>query len=254
MDDVSLNPVAVAIPLIAYTRKFSALIEAGVSLMVCIRFLHETTTDPTMQEANQFLSRSVEAGATLSQAMAERPEVFSGFYIAFVHAGEIGGVLDEAFVHLADWLEQERDAAERLQLRALLAKLRRGLEAGGASPDARAREAFSRARRMARIASFCRLFEMMLTAGVSSQLALRTAVEVLEPEIGAVVPDGVEGLTPERWVTEVVARVEELKPVVASLVGLGEEHACLDHMLRKAAQFYDAEAAGILDEAGQLPA
>jgi type II secretory pathway component PulF len=252
MDEpVPLTPVAV--PLIVYTRKFCALIEAGVSLMVCMKFLRETTTDPTMREANEFLTRSVEAGATLSQAMADRPAVFSRFYIAFVHAGEIGGVLDEAFVHLADWLEQERDAAERLHLRALLAKLRRGLEAGGASPDARARDAFSRARRMARIASFCRLFEMMLTAGVPSHLALRTAGEVLEPEIGAVVPDGVEGLTPERWVTEVVERVEEFMPVVASLVGVGEEQACLDHMLRKAAQFYDAEAAGILHEAAQVP-
>jgi len=250
MSDLPLGPLTV--PLIVYTQKFSALIEAGVSLAACMKLLGETTADPAMREANEFLSQRVEHGETLSKAMGERPEVFSSFYIAFVHAGEIGGVLDEAFVHLADWLEQERDAAERLQLRTLLAKLRRGLDSGGASPDARAQAAFRRARRMARIASFCRLFEMLLVAGVPSRLALRTAGEVLEPEITAVIPDGVEGVTPERWVADVVGRVEDLKPVVASLVGVGEEHACLDHMLRKAAQFYDAEAAGILHEAGQV--
>lgn len=30
------------------------------------------------------------------------------------------------------------------------------------------------------------------------------------------------------------------------MVAIGEEHACLDHMLRKAAQCYDAEARSIL--------
>jgi len=251
MDDLPLKPITM--PLIVYTRKFSALIEAGVSLMRSMQLLGDTTDEPVMKEANDYLMARVEAGAHLSQAMAEKPEVFSRFYIAFVHAGEIGGVLDEAFVHLADWLQQEWDAGERLRGRALLTNLMRGV-VRDAHVDARGRAAFSRARKMSRIASFCRLFEMMLTAGVPSPLALRTAGGVLEPEIATVISEGIEGLTPDRWVREVVEQVEELRPVVASMVGVGEEHACLDHMLRKAAQFYDAEATGILHEAAQLPA
>ncbi len=250
MDNLPLSPIAV--PLIVYTRKFSALIDAGVSLMRSMALLHETTDNAPMRDANDHLMARVEAGAHLSQAMAERPEVFSEFYIAFVRAGEIGGVLDEAFVHLANWLEQEWDAAERLRSRALLTNLSRGV-VRDAHVDARGRAAFSRARRMARIASFCRLFEMMLMAGVPSQLALRTAAGVLEQEITAVLGDGLDSLTQQGSVAQILERVGDLKPVVSSLVGIGEEHACLDHMLRKAAQFYQAEAEGILHEAAQLP-
>ena len=95
--------------LILYTQKFSALIDAGVSLQTCFGLLQKTTDDPVMSDANAYLRvEIVERNRTLSQAMADRSDVFSPFYIAFVRAGEIGGVLDEAFTYLAAWLERER--------------------------------------------------------------------------------------------------------------------------------------------------
>jgi len=55
-------------------------------------------------------------------------------------------------------------------------------------------------------------------------------------------------------VGQVLAEIEELRPLVAPMVATGEEHACLDLMLRKAAEFLDAEAAYILHSAAPLPA
>jgi type II secretory pathway component PulF len=233
-------------PLILYTRKFSALIDAGVSLMRSMAYLAETTEDEKIREANAFLMARVKAGATLSDAMKERLEVFSHLYIAFIRAGEIGGVLQDALSSLASWLEQEREAWERLQTQAVLMELMRGRDSSEAQINGLARNALARSRRMGRIASFCRLFEMMLVAGVPLELALATAADALVPEEAEVLQAGIEQRQPEQPLSGIVAQVEALKPVVASMVEIGESHACLDHMLRKAAEFYDAEARSVL--------
>ena len=82
-------------PIIPYTRKFAAMIGAGVSLARTLELLQETTDDPALAAAHAALTEKVMAGYTLSSVMAEMPEHFSSFYVAFVRAGEVGGVLDE---------------------------------------------------------------------------------------------------------------------------------------------------------------
>jgi type II secretory pathway component PulF len=188
--------------------------------------------------------------------MAERPELFPPFYIAFVRAGEIGGVLDEALAYLAAWLEQERAAAERLRTNILLAQLTARVRDGAAASGIQRRvaEALQEARRVARVASFCRLFEMCLTAGVPMKLALATAADILPEPAAKQVREGAEALAADAPVAPVLAEVAELETIVSRLVATGEEHACLDHMLRKAAEFYDAEAADVLHRAARLPA
>jgi len=254
MEELDLDPRLG--PLVLYTRRFAALIDAGVSLMRCFELLQDATGDPAIAAANAELSKKVGDGMQMSAAMAERPELFPAFYIAFVRAGEIGGVLDEALAYLAAWLEQERAAAERLRTNMLLAQLTARVTDGAAASGIgrRVAEALREARRVARVASFCRLFEMCLTAGVPMKLALATAADIL-PEPGAKrVREGAEALGTDAPIAPILAEVAELRTVVSPMVATGEEHACLDHMLRKAAEFYDAEAADVLHSAARLPA
>ena len=241
--------------LVLYTRQFSALIDAGVSLMRCFQLLQETTDDPELKAANARLSEQVSAGAQLSQAMAECPDLFPPLYLGFVRAGEIGGVLDDAFSYLAYWLEQEHEATERLQTRGLLLRMASKVlgDTSGAKLEVEAQAALKAARRAARIASFCRLFEMGLAAGVPMHLALTTAAGVLEEQQASHLRAGVEDLAPAQPIASLLAEVEDLRPVVAPLVSAGEETACLDDMLRSAAMFYDAEATHLLSSALTLP-
>jgi type II secretory pathway component PulF len=46
--------------------------------------------------------------------------------------------------------------------------------------------------------------------------------------------------------------VEELRPVIVGMVEIGEECGLLDQMLRRTADFYDAEAVHILHSAGRV--
>ncbi len=237
--------------LILYTQKFSALIDAGVSLQACFGLLQKTTDDPVMSAANAYLrAEIVEKNRTLTQAMAGRPDVFSPFYIAFVRAGEIGGVLDEAFTYLAAWLEREREAADRLRSAWVLTRIASQVLATSSAESTEAVQTrLPNYRRVAQIASFCRLFEMCLTAGVPRNLALTTAAEVLgEPALGTL-RDAVANIGPDQSIASAMNHVEELRPVIVGMVEIGEECGLLDQMLRRTADFYDAEAIHILHSA-----
>ncbi len=239
--------------LVLYTRQFSALIDAGVSLIRSLRLLAQTIGDPDLKTANERLGEQVGAGLTLSDAMAQRPDIFPASYVGFVKAGEVGGVLQDALAYLADWLEKERLALERLQVRVSLLRLAattRGTSDPAAEEGVGA--AITAARRPARVASFCRAFEMCLTAGVPQPLALVTAANLLEEPDAEHLRSGAEELNGKRGIAELLDGVDDLRPIVAPMVRMGEEHACLDHMLRHAAEFYDAEAAHALDSGPHL--
>jgi len=246
------EPTQDLMPLITYARKFAALIGGGVSLRRCLELLQATTKDPVLAAANADLSvRVCERDETLSAAMGAHPECFSPTYVAFVHAGEIGGVLDEALADLADWLEQEQASAERLRDRILLAQIAaRVLGEGAMPPDERALQArVDAARRVQQVASFCRLFERCLTAGVPLKLALTTAAEVLGEQVADQVERAADKLGDNDPIAPVLSGIAALPPVVADMVGIGEETGALADMLRKAAQFVDAEAARMLHQA-----
>jgi type II secretory pathway component PulF len=231
--------------LILYTQQFSALVDAGVSLQTCFSMLQRTTSDPAVAAANAYLrTEVVEKDRTLSQAMAGLPDVFSPFFVAFVKAGEIGGVLDEALARLATWLERERAASDRLRSAWLLAEV--AAKMLGKSADTSVRAQLPEYRRIAQIASFCRLFEMCLTAGVPRNLALTTAAEVLGEPALSKLQAAVAKVGPDQSIAPALGEVEGLRPVVVGMAEIGEECQCLDRMLRKAADFYDAEAMHIL--------
>lgn len=230
-------------PTIPYTRKFAAMIGAGVSLARTLELLQETTDDPALAAANAALTEKVMAGRTLSSVMAEMPEHFSSFYVAFVRAGEVGGVLDETLADLADWLEQEQAAAERFLIHEtrldLIAYIAGGLREEGGEAGAAAIE---ESRRYARVASFCRLFERCLTAGVPLKMALTTAAGVLRESAAAQIRRAAEALGPDEPIAPVLAGIEELQPIVTQMVAIGEETGFLPLMLRKASEAVEAEA------------
>jgi type II secretory pathway component PulF len=232
--------------LVLYTRKFAALIGAGVQLRRALRVLQDTTSDRALASANAELARRIEDNEVLSEIMRAHPAVFSEAYVAFVHAGEIGGVLDETLALLADWLEDEREASERLQVRALLLEVMH--QASSSEASDRMRCALSRAREVAKVATFCRLFERCMTAGVPLPLALSTAAEILGEPAASQLAAAASSLAEGHCLAPILARIEALRPfpVVTEMVATGEESSSLDLLLRKAAEFLDAEASHIL--------
>ncbi len=88
-----------------FSRQFSTMINAGLSLLRSLSILAEQSDNSTLSKVILEVKKDVEKGTSLSQAMENHPKVFSKLYTSMVKAGEVGGVLDETLIRLADTLE-----------------------------------------------------------------------------------------------------------------------------------------------------
>ncbi len=93
--------------LTVFSRQFATMINAGLAMVRCLDILSEQTEDKKLQATLDQVRRDVEAGQTLSAALARHPTVFSTLYISMVKAGEMGGVLDEVLERLAGFMEKD---------------------------------------------------------------------------------------------------------------------------------------------------
>ncbi|HSX35891.1 MAG TPA: type II secretion system F family protein [Patescibacteria group bacterium] len=93
---------------VIFSRQLSTLINAGLPLVQSLRTVNQQTTSKPLKVVIGKVINDVEAGATLSGAMAKHPEVFNRIYISLVAAGEASGTLDKALDRLA--IQQEKDA------------------------------------------------------------------------------------------------------------------------------------------------
>ena len=106
---VKLNNLAL------FCRQFSAMVDAGVSLVRCLEVLSQQTTDPILKPELVDISKRIQAGESLSQSMKEYPKTFNNLFIGLIRAGEVGGVLDKTLRRLAFFLEKEVDLRRKVR-------------------------------------------------------------------------------------------------------------------------------------------
>ncbi|HEB13269.1 MAG TPA: type II secretion system F family protein [Actinobacteria bacterium] len=102
-----------------FSRQFATMISSGLSLTKSLNILSEQTENPTLAEVLLRLQKDVEAGQSLSEALAAHPNVFNSLFINMVKAGETGGVLDEVLLRVAEHFE--KDAALKSKIKSAMA-------------------------------------------------------------------------------------------------------------------------------------
>jgi type IV pilus assembly protein PilC len=105
--------------MVVFSRQFATMISSGMPVLRALGVLEQQAEKAKLQEVLAQVRTDVEGGASLSEAMAQHPRVFSRLYVAMVHAGEIGGVLETALLRSADQLEKD-DALRRAVRSALV--------------------------------------------------------------------------------------------------------------------------------------
>lgn len=93
---------------VLFSRQLATLINAGLPLVQSLRTVNQQTTNKSLKVVVGQVISDVEAGSTLSAAMARHPKAFNQVYISLVAAGEASGTLDKALERLA--IQQEKDA------------------------------------------------------------------------------------------------------------------------------------------------
>jgi len=92
--------------LTTFTRQLSTLQDAGLPILRSLRILEQQQKPGTLRSVLGAVADDVEAGATLSEAMAKFPRTFDSLYSSMVAAGEAGGVLDLILNRLAEFMEK----------------------------------------------------------------------------------------------------------------------------------------------------
>jgi type IV pilus assembly protein PilC len=110
----SVKPTELAI----FARQLSTMISSGMSILRAMYVLEEQTESKYLKETIVAVRKDVEAGLSLSDAMARHPKIFSQLFVAMTQAGETGGVLEDSLVRVADQLQ--KDAALRRQVKSAM--------------------------------------------------------------------------------------------------------------------------------------
>jgi type IV pilus assembly protein PilC len=98
--------------LAVFSRQFATLIASGMPMLRSLYTLEDQTEDERLCGAIAGVRQDVEAGSSLADAMARRPQIFDKLFRAMVQSGESSGRLDEALERIAYQLEK-LDALKR---------------------------------------------------------------------------------------------------------------------------------------------
>ncbi|MFZ0158438.1 MAG: type II secretion system F family protein [Kineosporiaceae bacterium] len=89
------------------SRQFATMINSGLSLLRALSILSEQTQNPKLAKALGEVRGAVEAGQSLSTALARHPDVFPPLMVNMTRAGEVGGFLDAVLLQIAANYEAE---------------------------------------------------------------------------------------------------------------------------------------------------
>ncbi len=91
-----------------FSQQFSAIINAGISLVDALNIITAQIDNQTLKEALESIRQDVETGSSLAEAADSHPEVFPELYVQLLRAGEMGGVLDKVLNNLAEHYEKQQ--------------------------------------------------------------------------------------------------------------------------------------------------
>ncbi len=91
-----------------FTRQFATMINSGLPLTEALLILRSQANGSMQKVVAQILA-DVEEGQSLSSSMSKHPQAFSKTYVALIKSGELGGVMNEVLVRLADNMEKQQE-------------------------------------------------------------------------------------------------------------------------------------------------
>ena len=110
-----MQPKVKSKDIVIFTRQFSTMIDAGLPLVQGLTILAEQSENRTFKTILKEVTKDVEGGSTLAEAMKKHPKVFDDLFVNLVAAGEVGGILDTILRRLADYIEKAEKLKSRIK-------------------------------------------------------------------------------------------------------------------------------------------
>ncbi len=101
--------------IVMLTRQLSAMISAGVPILRSLNSLAAHAESKPLKEILENVSKDIEGGMSLADALEQHPTVFNNVYVNMVRAGEAAGILDDILKRLA--LQQEKASSIKKKIK-----------------------------------------------------------------------------------------------------------------------------------------
>ena len=100
---------------VAFVRQLGTLLNSGLPILKCLNLLETQYKAGILKKVLHRVVESVEAGSTFSDALLPFPKIFSPLFVNMIKAGEVGGVMDQILLRLADYYEKSYNLRSRIR-------------------------------------------------------------------------------------------------------------------------------------------
>jgi type IV pilus assembly protein PilC len=108
---MKIGGIVQKVALARFSRTFSGLIAAGVPMLEAIEITGKTSGNKVVEKAMDDVRDSVKKGGSLTQPMTKVPEAFPVMVTQMIGVGEETGALETMMTKVADFYEEQVDAA-----------------------------------------------------------------------------------------------------------------------------------------------
>jgi type IV pilus assembly protein PilC len=108
---MKIGGIVQKVALARFSRTFSGLIAAGVPMLEAIDITGKTSGNRVIEKAMEDVRESVKKGGTLTRPMTEVPEAFPVMVTQMIGVGEETGALETMMTKVADFYEEQVEAA-----------------------------------------------------------------------------------------------------------------------------------------------
>jgi len=98
-----------------FTRQFTTMLNAGLSLDRVINVLYRQTKSAKLKNVLYCMGEDLQKGSSLSGAMGKHKDVFDEMYMSMVSVGEKSGNLPTIFERLADIIDKELSLRKKVK-------------------------------------------------------------------------------------------------------------------------------------------
>ncbi len=99
--------------IVMLSRQMATLFEAQISALKIFTLLSTEQESKVLEKGLSQVAIDLQAGSTISKALAKHPTIFSSFYVNMVKSGEETGKLNETFNYLADYLDRNYEVVSK---------------------------------------------------------------------------------------------------------------------------------------------
>ena len=114
--EIELTPKKIKLEQVMnFCRQASSFVKAGIPIVEALAIIAEDTTDKKLKEVMADMAINLQAGASISQAVAVHANAFPRYFASMIRSAELTGRLDEVLDQLAKYMDRDLETRRKIK-------------------------------------------------------------------------------------------------------------------------------------------